>query len=151
MANPASLSKPIGSCAKQCCNNTEACILCTECTFFLSCGSPNIHRSFTWAPLIAGTFYVNWIYLFLIAHFRRVLNIEHVLLCIFPASDCGFSTFRNPLSGPSSKAGCGIWSVTGERRAWYLYIPCRGLLKMAGPMGAGGIRYISGIYLVWIR
>jgi hypothetical protein len=31
-----------------------------------------------------------------------------VLLGISPASDCVLSTFRNPLSGTSSKGGCGI-------------------------------------------
>jgi hypothetical protein len=31
--------------------------------------------------------------------------------------------------------------VNGERKVGYLYIPCQGLLEMAGPMGEGGIRY----------
>jgi ribosome-associated protein YbcJ (S4-like RNA binding protein) len=31
--------------------------------------------------------------------------------------------------------------VNGERRMWYLYIPCQDLLQMAGLMGEGGIRY----------
>jgi hypothetical protein len=35
--------------------------------------------------------------------------------------------------------------VNGERKAWYIYIPCQGLLEMAGPMGEGGIRY-SAVY-----
>jgi len=37
----------------------------------------------------------------LISNFRRVLNVVYVLLGISPASDCGFPTFRNPLSVPS--------------------------------------------------
>ena len=46
---------------------------------------------------------------FLISNFRRVLNIVYVLfLGISPASDCSLPTFRNPLSVPSSKAGCGV-------------------------------------------
>jgi hypothetical protein len=31
--------------------------------------------------------------------------------------------------------------VNGERRAWYLYIPCLVWYGMAGPMGEGGVRY----------
>jgi hypothetical protein len=46
----------------------------------------------------------------LISNFRRVLNIVCVLLGIFPTSDCDFPTFRNPLSVPSSKAGCRVLS-----------------------------------------
>ena len=34
--------------------------------------------------------------------------LVYVLLGISPASDCGLPTFRNPLSVPSSKAGCGV-------------------------------------------
>ena len=45
---------------------------------------------------------------FIFSNFRRVLNIVYVLLGISPASDCGLPTFRNPLSVPSSKAGCGV-------------------------------------------
>ena len=41
---------------------------------------------------------------FLISNFRRVLNLVCILLGISPASDCGFPTFRNTLSVPSSKA-----------------------------------------------
>ena len=43
---------------------------------------------------------------FLISNFRRVLNIVCILLGISPASDCCLPTFRNPLSVPSSRAGC---------------------------------------------
>ena len=34
-----------------------------------------------------------------------------ILLGISPASDCGLQTFRNPLSVPSSRAGCKVWSM----------------------------------------
>jgi hypothetical protein len=47
---------------------------------------------------------------FLISNFRRVLNIVCVLLGISPASDSDLPTFRNPLSVPSSKAGCRVLS-----------------------------------------
>ena len=43
-----------------------------------------------------------------ISNFRRVLNIVCILLGISPASDCGLPTFRNPLSVPSSRAGCRV-------------------------------------------
>ena len=45
---------------------------------------------------------------FLISNFRRVLNIVCILLGISLASDCGLPTFRNPLSVPSSRAGCKV-------------------------------------------
>ena len=48
---------------------------------------------------------------FLISNFRRVLNIVCILLGISLASDCGLPTFRNPLSVPSSRAGCKVWSI----------------------------------------
>ena len=51
---------------------------------------------------------INW---FLISNFRRVLKLVYILLGISPASDCGFPTFRNPLSVPSSRAGCKVWSI----------------------------------------
>ena len=43
---------------------------------------------------------------FLISNFRRVFNIVYILLGISPTSDCSLPTFRNPLSVPSSRAGC---------------------------------------------
>ena len=46
--------------------------------------------------------------LFLISNLRRVLNIVCILLGISPAFDCGLPTFRNPLSVPSSRAGCRV-------------------------------------------
>jgi hypothetical protein len=36
--------------------------------------------------------------------------VVRVLLGISPASDCDLPTFRNPLSVPSSKAGCRVQS-----------------------------------------
>ena len=35
-------------------------------------------------------------------------NLVCILLGISPASDCGLPTFRNPLSVPSSRAGCKV-------------------------------------------
>jgi hypothetical protein len=42
----------------------------------------------------------------LISNFRLVLNLLCILLGNSPASDCGLPMFRNPLSVPSSRAGC---------------------------------------------
>ena len=50
---------------------------------------------------------------FLISDFRRDLNIVYFLLGISPASNCSWPTFRNPVSVPSSKAGC-----TGTPSLW---------------------------------
>jgi len=44
----------------------------------------------------------------LISNFRRVLNHVCILLGISPASEFGLPTFRNPLSVPSSRAGCKV-------------------------------------------
>ena len=48
---------------------------------------------------------------FMISNFRLVLNLVCILLGICPASDCGLPKFRNPLSVPSSRAGCKVWSI----------------------------------------
>ena len=48
---------------------------------------------------------------FLISDFRRDLNIVYFLLGISPASNCSWPTFRNPVSVPSSKAGCTVYTV----------------------------------------
>jgi len=45
----------------------------------------------------------------LISNFRPDLNIVYVLLGISPASNCSWPTFRNPVSVPSSKAGCRVY------------------------------------------
>jgi len=47
----------------------------------------------------------------LISDFRRDLNIVYFLLGISPASYCSWPTFRNPVSVPSSKAGCTVYPV----------------------------------------
>ena len=39
---------------------------------------------------------------------RRTMIVVCILLGISPASDCGLPTFRNPLSVPSSRAGCKV-------------------------------------------
>ena len=65
---------------------------------------------------------------------KRLNIFVCILLGISPASDCGLPTFRNPLSVPSSRAGCKVWSMNSERRTWYLY-QGRGLLELAEPMG----------------
>ena len=44
----------------------------------------------------------------LISDFRRDMNIVYFLLGISPASNCSWPTFRNPVSVPSSKAGCTV-------------------------------------------
>ena len=48
---------------------------------------------------------------FFISNFRRVLNLVCILLGISPASDCGLPTFRNPVSVPSSRAGCKVYFI----------------------------------------
>ena len=48
---------------------------------------------------------------FLISDFRRDLNIVYILPGISPASNCSWPTFRNPVSVPSSKAGCTVYNV----------------------------------------
>ena len=51
---------------------------------------------------------------FLISDFRRDLNIVYFLLGISQASNYSWSTFRNPVSVPSSKAGCTVWRVPSQ-------------------------------------
>ena len=46
----------------------------------------------------------------LISDFRRDLNIVYFLLGISPASNCSWPTFRNPISVPSSKAACRVYT-----------------------------------------
>jgi hypothetical protein len=41
----------------------------------------------------------------------NMLYIVYVLSGISPASNYVLPTFRNPLSGPSAKAGCGIFHI----------------------------------------
>jgi len=56
---------------------------------------------------------------FLISDFRRDLNILYFLLGISPASTCSWSTFRNPVSVPSSKAGWTIWRRGNTQKKIY--------------------------------
>ena len=45
-------------------------------------------------------------------YFEKYLNIiVYFLLGISPASNCSWPTFRNPVSVPSSKAGCTVWKM----------------------------------------
>jgi hypothetical protein len=63
-----------------------------------------------------------------------------ILVGISPASDCDLPTFRNLLSVPSSKAGCGVLSGWW-RRVIYICTGAGSSHEMLGPMGEGGIRY----------
>jgi len=77
--------------------------------------------------------------------YTAILLIVYVLLGISPASDCGLQMFRNPLSVPSSKAGCGVLSVDSERtRGIYT---CAGVFTRAGgPIGdqvVGGSEWVG--------
>jgi hypothetical protein len=45
---------------------------------------------------------------FKVFHVYESVSRVYVLLAISPASDCVLPTFRNPLSGLSSKDGCGM-------------------------------------------
>ena len=44
--------------------------------------------------------------------YKSWIEVVCILLGISLASDCGLPTFRNPLSVPSSRAGCKVWSIT---------------------------------------
>ena len=48
--------------------------------------------------------------MFLISDFRHDLNIVYLLLGISPASNCSWPTFWNPVSVPSSKTGCTVYT-----------------------------------------
>ena len=69
-------------------------------------------------------FCLTWIYIYIytftyvISNFRRDLNIVYILLGISPASNCSWPTFRNPVSVPSSKAGCRLWGVKESREIY---------------------------------
>ena len=56
----------------------------------------------------AASYKSNQKFVFLISNFRHVLNLLCILLGVSPASDCCMPTFRNPLSVPSSRAGCRV-------------------------------------------
>ena len=50
--------------------------------------------------------------------FSKLNKIVYILLGISPASNCSWPTFRNPVSVPSSKAGCRQWSVKENREIY---------------------------------
>ena len=64
----------------------------------------------------------------MISDFRRDLNIVYFLLGISPASNYSWPTFWNPVSVPSSKAGCTVHPAfedgtdTGFRNVGQLYL-----------------------------
>jgi hypothetical protein len=53
-------------------------------------------------------------------------------------------TFRKPLSGPSSKAGCGIWSVNDERRASVFIYTVLGFARDGRTNGGGRHQVLGG-------
>ena len=57
----------------------------------------NIRKSSCQRAVLLSDLRDTWIFL---------TDILYILLGIFPASNCSWPTFRNPLSVPSSKAGC---------------------------------------------
>ena len=95
-----------------------------------------------------STRFCEWLvqWMFLISNFRRVLNVVYVLfLGISPASDCSLPMFRNPLSFPSSKAGCGVWSEDSERTHG-IYTRAGVLTGAVGPIGdqvVGGTEWVG--------
>ena len=71
---------------------------------------------------IGVTACISWGEISLILHTHKLRecikigkHVVYVLLGISPASDCGLPTFRNPLSVPSSKAGCGAFEDGTDR------------------------------------
>ena len=56
-------------------------------------------------------------YVFWLMFVKKNLQMHFVyfLLGISPASNCSWLTFRNPVSVPSSKAGCTVWGVRGSK------------------------------------
>jgi hypothetical protein len=56
-----------------------------------------------------------------------------VLLGISPASNFGKPTFRNPVSVPSSRAGCEVWAV----RECTVFIPVPGFPLELVDQGSG--------------
>jgi hypothetical protein len=72
--------------------------------------------------------------IYLISNFCRVLNIVCIRLGISPASNLCKPTFRNPVSIPSSRAGCEVWAVKGCT----VFIPVPGFqLELVDQWGAG--------------
>ena len=50
-----------------------------------------------------------------------IIIVVYFLLCISPASNCSWPTFRNPVSVPSSKVGCTVWGVRGSKVFYTTY------------------------------
>jgi hypothetical protein len=61
-----------------------------------------------------ATYSINWL-----VFITQVKSLVYVLLGISLASDWVLPTFWNPLSGPSSKDRCGVWSVNGPPQGRY--------------------------------
>ena len=59
------------------------------------------------------------------ANFELLMNFVYVLLGISPASNCSWPTFQNPLSVPSSKAGCRLSTSSLWRWNWHRVPKCR--------------------------
>ena len=94
------------------------------------------------------------LHMILISNFRRVLNLVCILLGISAASDCGLPTFRNPLSVPSSKAGCKVWSILHTLHPALEDGTYRGFRNVGKPQSDAGeipkrihTRFIWSIYL----
>ena len=71
--------------------------------------------------------------------------VVYVLLGISLASDCGLPTFQNPLSVPSSKAGCGVRSVDSEKMHG-IYTRVGVFARAGGPIGdqvVGGSEWVG--------
>jgi hypothetical protein len=68
-------------------------------------------------------------FIFLVSNFHRVLILvySYVLLGISPVSDCVLPTFRNPLSGPSTKARCGVLHIEPLKM---FYVPIPGIYRL---------------------
>jgi hypothetical protein len=71
-----------------------------------------------------------------------------VLLGISPASDCDLPTFRNPLSVPSSKAGCRVLSGWWEESVVFIPGP---RLAWAGRTNRGGRNQVVGGQSGWVK
>jgi hypothetical protein len=117
------------------------------------CCSTSVHFCEDWRSrwLVGKVFFdIPYIYIyiyFLISNFRRVLNIVCVLFGISPASDCDLPTFWNPLSVPSSKAGCRVLSGWWEESVVFIPWP---RLARAGRTNRGGRNQVVGGQSGWV-
>ena len=71
-------------------------------------------------------------------HAVNIIFLLCIILGVSPASDCCIPTFRNPLSVPSSRAGCKVSEVSGGRS---IYIPGLRLAGAGRTNGERGIRF----------